>query len=86
MTSSELLFLISKPWLNITDIKKIAGCGRDNATKIRDNIRKKLLESGKSLPTSRYIIIPSRNLIDYLDLDINYITDMAKKELSIRKE
>lgn len=80
MSNKELFILISKPWANVNDIKKIASCGRDNATMIRDTIRNNILKSGKRLPNARYIIVPMKDVVEYLDLNIDYIASMAKNE------
>ncbi len=83
MKSTELLNLLSKQWANTEDIKKIASCGRDNATVIRDDIRSDILKTGKFLPKAKYIIVPMKSVIEYLDLNLDHISSMAEKEQSI---
>lgn len=85
MTSIELFNLISKPWASVNDIKKIASCGRDNAILIRDFISKEIIKSGKYLPKAKEKIIPMKSVIEYLNLDVEYISEMAKKENELRK-
>ena len=80
MNYSELLKIISKQWANVNDIKKIASCGRDNASQIRDSIMLEIKQSGYNLPTSKEKIVPMQNVIQYFNLDIEYISNMALKE------
>ena len=83
MSYLELYKIISKPWASIEEIRKIANCGRDSAIKIRTNIEKEINKTGKVLPTGKTIVVPMKNVIDYLGLDLNYIIDMANTELNL---
>lgn len=83
MSYLELYKIISKPWASIDEIRKIANCGRDSAIKIRNNIEKEINKTGKVLPTGKTIVVPMKNVVDYLGLDLNYIIDMANTELNL---
>ncbi len=83
MTNAELFNLLSKPWATSKDIGKIASCGRDNASFIRDAIRQEIHSSGFYLPKSRCLIVPMERVIQYLNLNIDHIASMAKKEQTI---
>lgn len=85
MTSNELFNLISKPWASVTDIQKIASCGRDCATTIRNKIKSNILKSGKNIPNAKEKIVPMKSVIEYLDIDIEYITNMAKNENQLKE-
>ena len=80
MNYTELFRILSKQWANVNDIKKIASCGRDNASKIRDSIIVNIRKNGYNLPISRKKIVPMSYVVKYLNLDINYIALMAEKE------
>lgn len=84
MSSLEMISILSKPWADVNDIKKIAFCGRDNATKIRDDIANKIKKDGKYLPISKQKLIPMTSVIDYLQLDINHISLMAEQEKKLK--
>ena len=84
MSYMELFSIISKPWASIKEIRLIANCGRDTAIKIRKEIENKINENGKKLPKSKTIVVPMKDVLDYLNLDINYITDMAIKEKKVK--
>lgn len=84
MTNIELFNLISKPWANVNDIMKIASCGRDSSILIRNDIRNHIIKSGKKLPISKIIIVPMKSVIEYLDIDIEYVSTMAKNEKLIK--
>jgi len=77
MNYKEMLSIISKPWLDVNDIKLLACCGRDKSAKIRDEIRKTIFDNGKKIPQSRKKIVPTQYVIKYLGLDIKFIQSMA---------
>lgn len=80
MTSKEIFSIISKQWANVNDIKILASCGRDKASKIRNDIIKDINNNGKFLPISKMKIVPMANVIEYLNLDTDYIYSMAESE------
>lgn len=84
MSSAEIFSIICKPWANINDIKVLASCGRDTASKIRNTIIINMKKTGQYLPTSKKKIVPMIEVIDYLNLDINHICSMAKKEKALQ--
>ena len=86
MSYKDLFNLISKQWADVNDIKKIGHCGRDHATKIRNIIEEEIIKSGKELPRSKPIVVPMRKIIDYFQLDVDYITLMAKKECLLNQK
>ena len=77
MTSIELLKIISQPWASVKDIQKIASCGRDCATDIRNKISKIIRDNGQVLPDTKEKIVPMTYVINYLGLDVNHIAFMA---------
>lgn len=86
MSYLQLCETITKPWSNANDIKKIAQCGRDNAVKIREAIQKEIIKSGKNIPYGKTKYVPTKMVIDYVGLDLNYIFDMAKSEKEISSQ
>lgn len=84
MNYNQLFSILSKPWANVNDIKVIACCDRDNATRIRNEIILEIKKSGKYLPISKSKIVPMEYVIKYLNLDIEYIALMAKKEQQLK--
>lgn len=78
MSNNELLDIISKPWLDVKDIKKIALCGDNAARKIMKEISQSILSSGKKLPPSKKKIIPTKDVLDYLGIDIDYLIEIKK--------
>lgn len=79
MSYKVLSEYISKPWVDTDDIMKIACCGKNSAIKIRLEIEQQVLNSGKKLPVSSRKYIPTRLLLDYLGMDVDYICSMAQK-------
>lgn len=80
MTSKEIFSIISKQWANVNDIKILASCGRDKASKIRNDIITDITNKGKYLPISKSKIVPMSSVIDYLNLDLKYIYLMTENE------
>lgn len=79
MSYKKLSEVISKPWVDTDDIMVIACCGKSSATKIREEIEQKIIESGKRLPLSSRKYVPTKLLLEYLGLDIDYIFSMAER-------
>jgi len=86
MNNEELLKIISKPWASVSDIKLIAGCGRDNATKIRDTIIRNIKDSGGFLLYSKQIIVPMQMVVELLGIDIDFLKSFQTTETYQRKE
>ena len=87
MSYMELFNVISKPWASIKEISKIAQCGRDTAIKIRNDIESKINSQGKDVPKGKTILVPMREVLEYLNLDYNFIIEMAinEKKLSMNE-
>lgn len=83
MSSIELIRILSKQWANVNDIKKIASCGRDKAIIIRNCITNDIKNNGKNLPNSKQKLVPMENVIQYLNINVDYIYSMAKKEKNL---
>ena len=85
MSYLELFNIISKPWASIKEIALIANCGRDAAIRIRKCIAEEIIKNGKNLPNGKTILVPTKKVIEYLGLDLDYIINMAKYEASLEK-
>ena len=83
MSYLELYQLISKPWSNVKEISLIANCGRDSAIKIRNMIEQEIIKDGKRLPIGKTIVVPTKKVIEFLGLDLDYIVSMANTEASL---
>lgn len=77
MNYKELLEIISKPWIDTNGIMEIAQCGKNSAIKIRWDIEKSILDSGLKLPKSNKRHVPTKLVLEYLGLDVEYIKNMA---------
>jgi len=73
-TASEILKIISKPWLGTKDIQLIACVGENVARKIKENIGNKLLEEGYFLPNG---LVPSDKAVEYLNINIKYLQKIS---------
>ena len=83
MSYLELYQLISKPWASVKEISLIANCGRDSAIKIRNMIEQEIIKDGKRLPIGKTIVVPTKKVIEFLGLDLDYIVCMANTEVSL---
>lgn len=77
---TDMYSIISKPWVNTEEIKKICLCGNKKAMSIRKEVEKIVVEMGKHLPEASQKIIPTPVLLDYIGMDIEYVYKMALKE------
>lgn len=82
----ELFKLLLKPWASVNEIQLISNCGRDTAIKIRNTIKIEIAKDNKQLPRGKTIIVPTKNVIELLGLDMQYITDMANQEMKMFNE
>ena len=80
MSYEETLNILNKLWLDSKDIQKLLNCGKDSARKIRDNIAKIIKSKGYELPLGKNKKVSTKEVIEYLGLDINYIIEMASFE------
>ncbi|MCL2400906.1 MAG: hypothetical protein FWC91_14340 [Defluviitaleaceae bacterium] len=86
ITYGELFVLISKQWANVNDIKQLCGNGRDEARKIRNEIESDIISRGKKLLSGKEKKVPMSEVIDYLNMDINHIAQMAMLEKRINND
>ena len=82
----ELFVLVSKQWANVNDIKQLCGNGRDKARQIRNEIEFEITKSGKKLLGGKEKKVPMSKVIDYLNMDIDYIAKMAMLEKEINND
>jgi len=75
LTANETLELISKQWCDLNDLMKLGQFGRNSALKIRKEIKEKLTKQGYKLPNH---LIPMKEVVDYLDININYLESRIK--------
>lgn len=75
--NTELLAIISKQWANTQDIMKLANCGRNKATQIRQQIEKAINDSG--LTTINHLV-PMAKVVQALGIDEKRIIKYAEIE------
>lgn len=76
MTANETLELISKQWCNLDDLMLLGEFGRNTALKIKKEIKDKLTKQGYIIPKH---VIPMKEVVDYLDINISYLESRVKK-------
>lgn len=76
MTANETLELILKQWCNIDDLMLLGEFGRNTALKIKKEIKDKLAKQGYIIPKH---VIPMKEVVDYLDINISYLESRLKK-------
>jgi hypothetical protein len=64
----------------------LSGNGRDKARQIRKEIELDIKISGKKLLCGKEKRVPMSKVIDYLNMDINYIAKMAMLEKRINND
>ena len=78
MDAREILKLISKQWCNLDDLMLLAEIGKNNAVKLRKEIKQDLINQGYTLPNNR---LPMIEVVNKLKININYLEKMAKENL-----
>ena len=78
MDARETLKLISKQWCNLDDLMKLAEIGKNNAVKLRKEIKDDLINKGYTLTNNR---LPMIEVVNKLKININYLEKMAKENL-----
>lgn len=78
MNARETLNIISKQWCDLNDLMKLAEIGKNNAIKLRKEIKNELILKGYTLPNNR---LPMYEVVNKLKININYLEKMAKENL-----
>ena len=65
MNAKETLQLISKQWCDLDDLMQLAEIGKNNAIKLRREIKNDLIEKGYRLPSNRLPMIEKMVYIVY---------------------
>lgn len=78
MDARETLKLISKQWCSLDDLMKLAEIGKNNAVKLRREIKDDLISKGYTLPNNR---LPMIEVVHKLKININYLEKMANEKL-----
>lgn len=78
MDARDTLKLISKQWCNLDDLMKLAEIGKNNAVKLRREIKNDLIDKGYTLSNNR---LPMIEVVNKLKININYLEKMAKENL-----
>ena len=79
MNARETLELISKQWCNLGDLMLLTQMGKNNAIKLRNQIKTDLIEKGYSLPPK---LLPMNEVVSYLKINISYLQKMANDKNS----
>ena len=79
MTARETLNLISKQWCDLNDLRKLTGLGKNNAIKLKNEIRIDLENKGYLLPNK---LLPMNEFVSYLKINISYLQKMAKEVIN----
>ena len=74
MNARETLNLISKQWCDLNDLRKLTGLGKNNAIKLKNEIRIDLENKG--------YLLPMNEVVSYLKINISYLQKMAKEVIN----
>lgn len=78
MDARETLKLISRQWCNLDDLMLLAEISKNNAVKLRKEIKQDLINQGYTLPNNR---LPMIEVVNKLKININYLEKMARENL-----
>jgi len=74
--AKEILEIISKPWCSNQDIMKIANVSATTASKIKQEIEKEFRKKKPNKYMPAYCI-PTKEVIKYFDLDIEFLKSLV---------
>ena len=77
-SASEQLNAMANQWADNKAICTIGGIGLNKAIKIRQEIEEQIKNEGYKLP--KQAIVPMQYVIDYFNIDINYLKKLASLE------
>lgn len=77
-TASEQLNAMANQWADNKAICVIGGIGINKAIKIRQEIEQQIKNDGYNLP--KQALVPMKYVIDYFQIDINYLKKLSKLE------
>ena len=77
-SASEQLQAMTSQWADNKAICTIGGIGLNKAIKIRQEIEEIIKSEGYRLP--KQAVFPMRYVIDYFNIDINYLKKLASLE------
>ncbi len=75
MEAKETLELISKQWCNLNDLMRLTQVGKNNALKIRKEIKGELENEGYVLPKN---LLPMCEVVKKLKINIGYLQKMIR--------
>lgn len=75
MEAKETLELISKQWCNLNDLMKLTEIGKNNALKLRKEIKYELENEGYVLPKN---LLPMCEVVKKLKINIGYLQKMIR--------
>ena len=86
ITYIKLFGVVGKQWENVSNIMLLCGNGKDKARQIRKEIELEIISSGKKVLEGKEKKVPMSKVIDYLNMDVDYIAKMATLEQKINNE
>lgn len=75
--ADEILELISKQWCSLNDLRKLTGLGKNNCTKLRNQIKEELVQKGYRLPNK---LLPMNEVVNHLRINIPYLQKVSKNK------
>lgn len=75
MSSKELLKIIDSQWATTKDIMQIGSIGKNQALKIKNEIKHKLQADDYFLPNN---LIPMESVLNHFKININYLKKIAE--------
>lgn len=73
--------VLSKPWLSTEDLLKILPLGITAVNNFRKQLCEEMDANNEKYFKTRPILVPTKKVIEKLDIDINYIRREASKML-----
>lgn len=80
ITHLEMVEVLNNYWATAKDIQKLSGYGINKCYTILKEIQNQIKKDGKKVLETKRKVVPMKRVIEYLELDENYIRSRARKE------
>lgn len=85
MKAKEILNILATPWCSNQDIMKIANVSSSTASKIKKYIESEFRKKHPNKYMPAYSV-PTKDIINYFDLDIEFLKSLASIDLEDNDE
>ena len=84
MTWYDTYIIVSKPLIGIKEVCLILNCGRNKASNIINDVCFEIRKQNIKILNLKPKQVPTKYVLEYLNMDLDYITKMALQEQKLK--